>query len=51
MITKDSSIRGDALVSGMLLSAVTTLQDDYEESIMRCVGFWDATIFCNNLAR
>ncbi len=41
--------------SGMLLSFVTTLQDDYKrwsKHEMRCIGFsWDATIFCNNFAR
>ncbi len=38
--------------SGMLLSFVTTLQDDYKIN-MWCdvLVFWDATIFCNNLAR
>jgi len=48
--TKDSSMQGGVLVSRMLLSFVTNLQDDTKDSSMRCdvLVFWDATIFCNN---
>jgi hypothetical protein len=37
----------------MLVSFVTTLQDDSKDSSMRCdvLVFWDAMIFCNTFAR
>ena len=40
--------------AGMLLSFVTSLQDDTKDSSMRgcdVLVFWDATIFCNKFAR
>jgi hypothetical protein len=49
MITKDSSMMRCVDFSGMLLSFVTTLQDDYKRYDV--FVFWDATIFCNNFAR
>jgi hypothetical protein len=60
MITKDSrNIACDAMCdamcwfSGLLLSFVTTLQDDSKDSRMRgdVLLFWDAMIFRNNFER